>query len=337
MPDDIERRTPAARGGAPLVWALHDGRIGIENQVLGLAEALRLPFLARRFEPRFPWSWLPPALWPPLADAATAASDRLAAPWPDLLISCGRLCAAAAIAAKRASGGRIFIAQIQDPRLGRRHFDLMVVPRHDPARGANVFVTRGAVHRVTAERLAAAGRRFAPLLAHLPRPLVAVLIGGRNRVYRFDLERLAAIADQLAALARREGVGLLVTPSRRTGAEGERLLREKLAGAPAFIWDGSGDNPYLGFLELADWILVTEDSVSMATEAASTGKPVYILPLAGGSRKFRAFHRMMREAGATRPFAGALERWHYDPANDTAAAAAEIRRRLAAARLRAAQ
>src|SRR6185312_1880510 len=181
MPDDIERRTPAARGGAPLVWALHDGRIGIENQVLGLAEALRLPFLARRFAPRFPWSWLPPALWPPLADAATAASDRLTAPWPDLLISCGRLCAAAAIAAKRASGGRVFIAQIQDPRLGRRHFDLMVVPQHDPARGANVFVTRGAVHRVTAERLAAAGRRFAPLLAHLPRPLVAVLIGGRNR------------------------------------------------------------------------------------------------------------------------------------------------------------
>jgi mitochondrial fission protein ELM1 len=190
---------------------------------------------------------------------------------------------------------------------------------------------------VTAERLAAAGRRFAPLLAHLPRPLVAVLIGGRNRVYNFGLDRLAEIAEQLAALARREGVGLLVTPSRRTGAEGERLLRERLAGVPAFIWDGSGDNPYLAFLELADWILVTEDSVSMATEAASTGKPVHIVPLEGGSRKFRAFHRMMREAGVTRPFAGALERWRYEPPNDTAAAAAEIRRRLAAARLSAAQ
>src|SRR5262249_51919797 len=146
--------------------------------------------------------------------------------------------------------------------------------------------------------------------------------------YRLGLDRLAALADQLASLARRHGAGLLVTPSRRTGAAGERILRERLAEVPAYIWDGSGENPYFAMLALADAVIVTEDSVSMVTEAASTGKPVHVVPLEGGSRKFLQFHRLMREAGVTRPFAGTLESWRYEPPNDTARAAAEIHRRL---------
>lgn len=312
----------------PLVWAVHDGRVGIANQVIGLTEAVGLPFVEKSCVVRFPWTMLPPALWSDPARALAPESDPLAPPWPDLLITCGRVCAAAGIAIKRASGGRTFLVQIQDPRIGRREFDLMVVPAHDPARGDKVLVTTGAVHRVTPARLAEAERRFAAAYADLPHPRIAVLIGGQNRVYRFDLEKLASIADQIAALARQHRASLLVTPSRRTGKAGEALLRERFAGLPAAIWDGSGDNPYFAYLALADAILVTEDSVSMVTEATATGKPVHVIPLAGGSRKFRDFHRQMREAGITRPFTGALEEWHYAPPNDTALAAAEIRRRI---------
>jgi uncharacterized protein len=204
----------------------------------------------------------------------------------------------------------------------------MVAPAHDPARGDNVFRTLGAVHRVTASRLAEGARCLAPRLAALPRPLVAVLLGGDNRVYRLTPRRFAAFADQLAALAR-QGFGIAVTPSRRTGAANEQLLRERLAGLPAFIWDGTGDNPYFGLLGLADAVLVTADSVSMVSEAAATGKPVYIVDVDGGSEKFARFHGALREAGITRPFAGTIERWSYAPPDDTARAAAEIRRRLA--------
>jgi mitochondrial fission protein ELM1 len=315
---------------AAAVWAVHDGRVGIRNQVVGLAEAVGLPFIEKNFVPRFPWSVMPPGLWRDPARVTAPSSDTLAPPWPDLLISAGRICAAAALTVKRASGGKTFLAQIQDPRMGREAFDLLVVPTHDPARGDKVVVTRGAVHRVTPELLAEAGRRFAPLVADLPRPRVAVLIGGRNRVYRLGDERLAEIAAQLATLAR-TGAGLLVTPSRRTGAAGERLLRDALAGTTSYIWDGSGDNPYFGFLALADSVIVTADSVSMVTEAASTGKPVQIIELDGGSRKFREFHRLMRESGATRSFAGRLEDWQYEPINDTVLAAKEIHRRLSLA------
>jgi len=176
----------------PLVWAMHDGRIGIANQVIGLTEAVGLPFVEKRCLARFPWTHLPPALWFDPARALAPDSDALSPPWPDLLITCGRVCAAAGIAVKRANGGRTFLVQIQDPRIGRAAFDLMVVPAHDPARGDKVLVTNGAVHRVTPARLAEAARQFAGSYAHLPHPRIAVLIGGQNRVYRFGIDKLAA-------------------------------------------------------------------------------------------------------------------------------------------------
>ncbi|HEX9490910.1 MAG TPA: ELM1/GtrOC1 family putative glycosyltransferase, partial [Stellaceae bacterium] len=149
-----------------------------------------------------------------------------------------------------------------------------------------------------------------------------------NRVYRLSKSRFAAFIDQLAVLAR-AGFGIAVTPSRRTGPAAEELLRDRLAGLPAIIWDGAGDNPYFGLLGLADALLVTADSVSMVSEAAATGKPVHVVDLDGGSAKFARFHAAMRAAGITRPFAGAIEDWHYAPPDDTARAAAEIRRRVA--------
>ncbi|HYM03066.1 MAG TPA: mitochondrial fission ELM1 family protein, partial [Stellaceae bacterium] len=297
------------------VWVVHDGKIGMANQVIGLAEAVGFPFVEKRLAVRAPWRHLSPQFWlNPLA-ALGPEGDRLAPPWPDLLIACGRNAIAPALAVKRTSRGRVFWVQVQDPRYARREVDLIVAPRHDPAPGGNVFRTTGAVHRVTPARLVEGARRFAPLLATLPRPLVAVLIGGDNRVYRLGEARFATFVDQLAALAR-QGFGLAITPSRRTGEPAERLLREKVAGFPAFIWDGSGDNPYFGLLGLADAVVVTADSVSMVSEAAATGKPVHVVDLDGGSAKFARFHAAMTAAGATRSFSGAIETWTYPALDD---------------------
>jgi mitochondrial fission protein ELM1 len=319
----------------PRVWAVHDGKVGIRSQVLGLAEALGWPFEEKAIALRFPWSRLPPVPWLDPAQAIVPVGTPLAPPWPDLFIGCGRQSAVAALAVKRASGGKTVLAHVQDPRFARSRFDLLLIPEHDRLRGPNVLVTRGAVHRVTGEMLAAAAAQWESRLAAVPQPRVAVLIGGNNKVFRLDLATLAALADALAALAR-AGHGLLVTPSRRTGAEGERLLRERLAGFPAFVWDGSGDNPYFGFLALADAIVATGDSVSMVSEAAATGKPVHVVHLPGGSAKFRRFHEGFERAGITRPFAGRLEHWGYERVNDTGRAAEAIRRLLASRPRRAA-
>ncbi len=212
----------------PVAWALHDGKAGMASQALGLAEATGFALVEKPLSIRLPWACLPPQLWLAPLRAAGAAGARLVPPWPDLVIACGRNAAMPALAIRRASAGRAFAAQIQDPGVGRDEFDLLVVPEHDRLRGPRVVVTQGAVHRVTAAGLAAERRRF-PALAAMPRPILTVLIGGANRAYRLPPRRLGEIADLLAGLLRESGGSVLATPSRRTGAAGAAMLRERLA------------------------------------------------------------------------------------------------------------
>ena len=133
-------------------------------------------------------------------------------------------------------------------------------------------------------------------------------------------------------VAAEAGASVLMTFSRRTPAAAKTALEARLWRRPGMIWNGEGDNPYFAFLAAADFILVTEDSINMAAEAASTGKPVYILPMQGGSDRIRRFHADLEARGAARPFEGRLEPWTYEPLRETERAAEEVVRRLAARR-----
>ena len=317
------------------VWAVTEGHIGTENQARGVAEELvgsgPGAVIVKRIAVRAPWRWLPPALWPAPLMSLGRNGDSLEPPWPDVLISCGRRAAAPNLAVRKRSGGATLSVHIQRPYMPSDRFDLVIAPRHDGLDGANVHVTRAAVHRVTAERLAA-GRRNSAGRADPGRHAVTVLIGGSNRRHRLTAAIAARFGDRLAALCRRRPIDLRLTPSRRTHPAIVRILAEKLAGTGAEIWDGSGDNPYFDWLAIADTIVVTWDSVSMTSEALATGKPVYVLPLDGASRRIDRFHAGLQADGYTRLFDGALERWDYEPPDDTAAAAAAIRARLRADR-----
>ncbi len=311
-------------------WVMTDGKAGMEVQCVGLAEALGFEPRIKRIQVTKPWRWLPPQLVPDPLDTIGPKRDRLAPPWPEVLIASGRQTVASSMAIRRASGGRTFTVQIQNPVVNPAAFDVVVAPQHDRLTGANVIETIGGLNRVTEARLSAAAAKFGPAFAHLPRPLIVVVLGGNNRAYRFTRAIARRLGEDLAQLCRAEGAGLLVTASRRTDPGTLALLRAALKGCAAEIWDGDGENPYLGYLGLADAFVVTGDSVNMVCEAATTGKPVHVVELAGGSAKFARFHRVLRQAGVTRPFTGRLEHWNYQPLRDTETTAAEIRRRLAA-------
>lgn len=309
-------------------WIVTPGQAGFESQGRGLAEALGITPEVKRVRARWPWSGLPGWLWPSPLAALSPDSDRLDPPWPDLVISCGKIAAPLAAAIKRASGGRTRAVHIQHPMMPARHFDLVVVPRHDNLTGENVVATVGAVHPISPAKLRDAAPRWSPVFAGLPRPLIGVLIGGSNGRFTLDTRTMANVSALLAGLAREHRAGLAVTPSRRTGIENEAVLHRHLAGLKAYVWDGKGDNPYLGILALADVLVVTEDSVSMTSEALATGKPVYVVRLPGDSARLRRFQDDLIADGYTRPFDGELANWSYTPLDDTARAAAECRRRF---------
>ena len=218
-----------------ICWVVTDGKPGMVSQALGLAEAVGLPIVEKRVEVRAPWRWLPAQAWLAPFAALSPQGDGLAPPRPRLLIGCGRMSVALSMAVRRASGGRTFTVQVQKPEVAARHFDLVVPPRHDGLNGENVIQSRGALNRVTPERLAAEAERLTPALAHLPRPLVTVLVGGSNAVYRLTPAIAAELGARLRRLGEEMGAGFAVTPSRRTGAVAEAALRAGLGEAPAVI------------------------------------------------------------------------------------------------------
>ncbi|MBI1365219.1 MAG: hypothetical protein GC153_04610 [Alphaproteobacteria bacterium] len=337
--DPNEKRQPARESFS--CWVVTDGRAGNENPALGLAERLaeRLPLKisVKRFRLRAPYAALPPALWGDPFAALSPDAALLRPPDPDFLIGCGRRAAPFARAVKRRSPAS-FVVQLLRPPGGAGGLDLVIAPRHDRLTGENVFPTLGSLTRATPARLREDAARLAPALESLPHPRIAVLLGGANRAFRFGEGRARMIAADLRRLAE-SGAGIMATASRRTDPRARAVIADALAGFPHFFWDGAPvaglANPYFGLLGLADHILVTEDSVNMATEAAATGKPVHVIALdralfARGAAKFAAFHEALRREGAARPFAGALDRWRYEPLDETARAADEAARRFMA-------
>jgi mitochondrial fission protein ELM1 len=306
----------------PATWVLSEAYAGLQAQALGLAEAAGLAPALRVLAPRAPWRFFPAARWPaPLR----AVPDVLRPPWPDLIIGCGGVAAAVGAALRRPG---LAVVQVQNPRLDPRRFDVIVVNRHDELTGPNVVVTRTALHRATPGRLAEAAEAWRARLAGLPRPLVAVLVGGSNGRFRLDGPVAAALAAQLGDMMRLDGVGVALTPSRRTDPAAIRALTEVIAPLGGWVWDGTGENPYFGLLALADAIVVTMDSVSMVSEAAATAAPVLVAALPGKSRRIGLFLDGLTQDGRIRPFAGRLEMWPAEPLDDTPRAAAEMRRRL---------
>jgi mitochondrial fission protein ELM1 len=191
-----------------------------------------------------------------------------------------------------------------------------------------VFVDRTPLHPARPARLAEAAVQWAPRLAHLPRPLVSVLIGGTNGRFRLGAAEASALAARLSDMMRRDRVGLALTPSRRTDPDAMRVLDNALRPLGALVWDGTGENPYMGMLACADAIIVTVDSVSMVSEAVATGAPVLLADLPGRSRRIGRFLQDLIDAGRVRPYQGRFATWPVAPLDDTAAAASAMCRRF---------
>jgi mitochondrial fission protein ELM1 len=303
----------------PSCWVIGDGRPGLENQSLGLAEAMGLQPVLKRVVLRKPWRIASPYVTAFKRFAFSSSGALLEAPWPDIAIATGRPGALPLIYLREASRGHTFTVQIQDPVVRRSAFDRIVVPWHDGVTGDNIITMDGSLHIMTEQRLAAEAPRWEDAFAAIPRPRVAVLIGGVNSRYDLRPEDMRALGAQLAAVAG-QGFGLLVSGSRRTGEANMAALAEALVGTGAYIYDGQhGANPYLGMLAHADAFVVTCDSINMITEAASTGKPVHIARLPfrrgreDGRNKFGEFVRRLEESGRVRMFDGRIENWCYEP------------------------
>jgi len=314
---------PAVRlhqGGRPLrkppvVWVLAYDKPGHTTQSVGLAEALGWPYEVKQL--RFnslrarAHTWLQAwhgTLGASLIGLRQRASDVLVPPWPDLVIATGWRPARIALWIGRQSLGLTRLVG-----LGRRAgqivdiFDAVVTCTHfhlppHPRRIETVLP----ISQVTPARLAKAAERWTDLFGDLSRPCVVLLVGGSNEFYRIDADIARRMAEEVKAFAQAAGGTAVAVTSRRTGGPATDAFKAVLGEACVHAWRSDrSENPYLGYLALADALVVTGDSESMLGEAAATDKPLYIYPVPKWRHGLR---RILNEWAVSRAFARPLNR-----------------------------
>ena len=316
------------------IWQLLDDRPGNQSQCLGVADALGLKCEIRDIE-YTATSALPNFVMGKTFGGLTASSRiNLVEPWPDILISAGRRCSVVARHIKDLNHGKTFLVQIMYPgHTGVEDFDLVCIPHHDSIpSGSNIFHITGAPHRVTEDRLSVARNDWKDLLMRLPKPRIALIVGGstKRRVFTEQMAKeLGAAASKMAIDAQGS---LMVTTSRRSSDNIQSLLAEIKAPAEIFKWGDVGENPYLGFLSMADGVIVTGDSISMCSEAVATSGPVWIYaPKKMTIHKYGLFHKKLVEDGYARFLdiqTATFEHWQHPPLNAANHIAEEIKKRL---------
>lgn len=287
------------------IWVLADNRAGNTAQALGVAEAFagdvdvktvcytQAAFLPNMFR------------GDSTLGVATETIAALNEPFPDVAVAAGRRAAPLLRYIKKKSGGKTKIVQIMFPGyFGLADFDLIVLPNHDGCKlvRPNIMRVTGAPHRITPERLEAEKEKWSPVFASLPSPRIAVIVGGATKNKPFTTEMASDLAKRAKGLLSVLGGGgsFLVTTSRRTGAAQEKIICDMLP-EPKFFYSWGNkevENPYFGFLALADHIIVTGDSVSMCSEACASGAPVYIYaPQGTVGRKHALLHQELYREG----------------------------------------
>jgi mitochondrial fission protein ELM1 len=261
------------------VWVVTGYRAGERAQILALAEALGWPFEVKELDYRPSAACISLFRASNLRGIRQERSSRLAPSWPDLVITAGMRNEPACRWIREQSMGRTRIVHIGRPWARLERFDLVITtPQYRLPRRDNVLQNMLTLHRVTGARLHEEARRWEARLAALPRPRIAVIVGGNSGPTTIGRKAAARLSRQASVLARDRGGSLLVSTSARTAPVAVEALAAGIeVPAHFYRWRREDDdNPYFGYLALADAIIVTADSISMLTEACATGKPVYM-------------------------------------------------------------
>ncbi|MBA5726889.1 mitochondrial fission ELM1 family protein [Bombella mellum] len=221
------------------------------------------------------------------------------------------------------------VVQIQHPRARLSPFALVVASKHDRLVGPNVLSVRTAMHDVTPARLEQAANLWKERIRAGAEKVLGVLLGGANGRYRLEEAEAATLSEELVGFMRMTGARCVLTPSRRTSRQALAVLQERLVPLGAVVMEGDGgDNPYMGVLACSDILAVTQDSVSMISEAVATDRPVCILPLAGRSSRLEHFVSILEKEGRVQSSLRKTSFVSCERLDDTSRAADEIHHRI---------
>ena len=300
---------------SPVIWSITDGKIGDRVHCEGVAQALGGTLISKTVSPCVPWSWFAPAGPVPFKDAPNRVGSLLVPPFPDILIASGRRAIPYARAVKKECGAKTYVVLLKDPRIQAGFADLIWAPSHDHRSGQNVVSTLTSPHGLGSQ-LVEPSRKVLPEILDLPRARLGVVLGGLGAGTRYDANAARDLAAKII-VAMKSFESFVVTPSRRTPPAFLDLLITQLVGVNGYVWDGTGDNPYLDILTSSDALIVAGDSHNMVSEATATSLPVYVWRPKGLARKLDWFLTQLEELGRVRILEGPVELFKVAPIDAT--------------------
>ena len=293
---------------------LTEGMHGMISQSEGMAKALKAEFFHKTVNIRFPWKLIPPKLTPisPIIfkDKIYFSENQI----PDIIISCGRKSVIPSIFFKK-HNKKIFTIHIQDPKINLENFDLVVAPEHDGLKGENVISTKGAIHYITKSEIEKARPYLLNKLGDSK--IISLILGGPNKYYDFSEKQLSKIFSDIKDIFISNGFKVIVIPSIRTPEKIINLATKEF-DSNSHVIQTVDKQAYLSSFALSEKIIVTCDSTSMISEAATSGKPIFVAHMKAkkNNYRFKRFFKLFKEMRIIKDLGDDIKNWTYDNLNE---------------------
>ena len=303
---------------------LTEGMHGMISQTEGLAKALDIDFTHHKVELNSFWKLIPPKLTPisKLTFKNFDPNDF------DIIISCGRKSVIPSIYLKKNSKKKVYNIHIQDPKVSLNHFDCVVAPEHDGLSGENVLLSKGAIHYLTQEEINN-NRNYLIEKLDKDKSYLLLILGGPNKYYDYTDQNLTKIFHQVKKVLEDNKLQMIIIPSMRTPNNIINLANDYF-GKEHLVIKNVDKKAYLSGLSLSKYIVVTCDSTSMISEAALTGKPIYIaeIPAKKNDYRFKNFRELFNKLNIIKNLDEKLEIWNYENLDETNRIAKEIKKKI---------
>ena len=303
---------------------LTEGMHGMISQVEGLAKALDLNFTHHKVELNNFWKFIPPKLTP----ISNKVYKDFDAPNYDIIISCGRKSVVPSIYLKKNSQKKIINIHIQDPKVNLKHFDIIVTPEHDGVTGDNVISSKGAIHYLTEQEISSSKDYLVDRLDN-KKNYLGLIIGGPNKYYNYSNQIIERVLLKVKKISELNKLQVIAIPSIRTPKNIITMISEIL-GENHIAINEVDKRAYLSTLAISKYLVVTCDSTSMISEAAITGKPVYVeeLPAKKNDYRFKKFRDLFTKLNIIKKLDKNLEDWTYKKLDETNRIAKEIKEKI---------
>jgi len=305
---------------------LTEGMHGMISQVEGMAKALNIEYSHKIVRLAFPWNLIPPKFTPisqiVLKDKIYMTNNEI----PDLIISCGRKSVIPSIFFKR-KNSKIFTIHIQDPKVSFKNFDAIVAPEHDNLKGDNIYTSKGAIHYITEPEISKARQYLVDKIKS--EKIVSLILGGPNKYYSFKSDEIIKIFNHIKSTFVSDGYKVIVIPSMRTPKEIIDLAIREMSSC-GHVVNKVDKQAYLSAYALANYVIVTCDSTSMISEAATSGKPIFVAQMKAkkNNYRFKRFYKLFKQMGITRDLGEKVETWTYNKHNEAQRIALELKNKI---------